>query len=161
MSTVYEDAVADALETLTEYGKPLTFRRYSSDFDPVTSAQSNQIVATQSLYGIKMTAKHARRLLQEPFDNALLEGLISGSVKGLLVAASGASFVPRVNDVAAFDSCTWRVLGCTVVAPADVNILFKILVALNGETVGAVIPATWDEMVMTWDEATVPWDQLV
>jgi hypothetical protein len=61
------------------------------------------------------------------YDNFVDDGAFARKVGRLLkVAASGMTFEPRAFDKVTFDGATWIVLGCTVISPAGIPLVYNI-----------------------------------
>lgn len=124
----YAEIASGALTAIREAGTKVAIRRYTTAFNETTS----ESVPTLELDGefdlAILPAKKANAIagFQVGFDNSYAEKLRAGKVRALLIAASGAPFVPKQGDVAEFGDATWELLGCTSIDPSNaVPVVFK------------------------------------
>jgi len=122
----YVEAAADALELLKEFGTSIPITRVSNVVNPVTG----ELVPTNTagnLTAVVLPAKSTgNQAVGGAMDNAISEALTKGKVRFIIAAAANAPFAPDADDVLTFEGASWRVLGCTPLAPAGTPVIFKL-----------------------------------
>ena len=122
----YAAIAQDALAAIEEAGRSVTLARLSKTLDPVTGAVSATTCVKGSVSLVVLAASKSD--LPEKQSDALMEALLQGKLRKLLIAASGVPFEPAPVDIASFDSAYWRVLGCTPLNPAGVALIYTAIV---------------------------------
>jgi len=116
------DAIAnDALAALAEAGALLPCVRTTNNVDPVTEVVSVETLAGDFV-GVLLPAK--RNPFTVSMDSADVENLRTGKAKRLLLAASGAPFIPITGDVFTVGVETYRLTGVTTLAPNGTPVIF-------------------------------------
>lgn len=112
MSAFYEEMRALADELLTEFGRPVTLRRFAANQnDLVEGTVGRTIVLSQTLNAAILPASGGT---VEAFDVRFFDGLnASLNLRFAIISAEGATFMPQPNDEATFEGRDWQVMGCT------------------------------------------------
>lgn len=122
MSDYAQDA-ADALVSIREAGRQGVLRRFSKTVSG-TGAVSSPTVALGGLLDFVVLPIKKTDLL----DDSLAEAFVQGRLRKLLVAAASAPGQPFSNDTVLFEGGYWQVHGCTPLKPADVPIIYTLVV---------------------------------
>lgn len=128
----YSGLVASALRSIGNAGLTVSFSRKSAAqaYDPVAGEFTGAAIADQtwdaSAVVLPATIQRFRGL-----DNKLADdnALVLAKARYLLVAADGKP-EPQPEDRVAFFSETWRVVGCTPIAPDGTAIVYQVGVIL-------------------------------
>ena len=112
----YAPSVAAALRLIEKFGKALTLTRQSSgSYDPSTGS-ATVTTTTQAAHGIRTS------WAAQDIDGSLIK---SGDLK-IVLAASGLTTAPQVDDTITFDSTVYTIKGVYPVCPADVVIVYNL-----------------------------------
>lgn len=125
MSNFYDDINATALALVKEFGAPIGLGRLSTvSFDPVTSSQTTPTVSFQNVQAVVLTlGVTSRKWLEE----RLIESLVAGRLRKVVISAVGCPFVPLPNDILSFDNEWWQVIIVSTVSPAGTDIIYNII----------------------------------
>lgn len=125
--TFYEQSAATALSLITRFGQSLAIRRVSN-VPNIATGEATPTNTDGTITAVVLPAKTTGlNALAGDLDNqALVEAVIKGKGRFLLVAASGAPFAPDADDRVTFESASWRVLGSTPLNPAGTPIVYKV-----------------------------------
>ena len=121
----YGKTAQSGLRLLTKFGQSVTLRRENvgSTFDPVTSAVSGGANTDTTVKAAILPARVDRAM----FDESNRTGIISGKVKLCIMEAVNGSFAPSTNDIIIdSQSVKWSAFAVTPIAPAGVDVLYKI-----------------------------------
>lgn len=122
MSDYAQDA-ADALVSIKEAGRQAVLRRFSKTVSG-TGAVSSPTVTVGGLLDLVILPVSKN----DPLDDSLNEAFVQGRLRKLLVAAASAPAQPLSNDTVLFEGAYWQVHGCTPLKPADVPIIYTLIV---------------------------------
>lgn len=118
-------AIAEAaLAAIREAGTNLLGKRPVVTHDPVTEVTATLYSPEGTFAGVVLPAK--RNPYTVSSNDADIENLRAGKVRRLLLAASGAPFVPAPNDIFEFESAVWTVSGCTPLSPAGTPLVYTL-----------------------------------
>lgn len=122
----YASSQQDALDLITEFGGVVAIKRPAGVFDPVTG--QNVVTYTNgTLTAVVLNVKTtANSIGQGAADNALVEAMIRGKMRYLLVAAKGATFIPTEEDLVTLPDGEFKVVGNTPLSPAGVPLVYKV-----------------------------------
>lgn len=118
MSQFYDDAVALALSQITEFGRTVTFARFTRTNDPVVGGQTSVVAAKAEPVALVLPVSKTDA---KGLDNKLIEALTAGRLRKLLLPAF--AYEPEATDYFVFDSMYWIVRGSTPLNPAGTTIL--------------------------------------
>lgn len=131
MSTLYERAQVTALKLIKSKGLSAVIKRRGSDavFDPelgIFTDEGTEEFGTIYAILLPISAGEIRTMAGGVVnaDNGYIADFIQGRARKLLIAASGAPFVPRSGDEVFIDSNKWEVLGCTPMSPAGTDVIY-------------------------------------
>lgn len=119
MSFDYSGLQATALRLIERFGASAVLTRSnnsSTNIDPVTGAVTPHSSSTGNFKAVTVASNS-----KDDFDNKIIgeAALIGKSARFFAAAPSGTSIVPSgQGDTWSFDSVTYKILGCTPVAPA-------------------------------------------
>lgn len=136
----YDEVAAGALEAIKEAGKQIPLYRFTKTLDPVTGGFGASTVASGLIDCVVVSISKND---QTKLDVRLVEALVQGRLRKLIVAASTVPFEPTTLDVVYFDDVYWIVQGVTPVKPADTNVIYTLFVekgSLSSEDQTALNP---------------------
>jgi hypothetical protein len=124
MSTFYDNMAETALSLLSQFGQSVTIKRETNTIDPITGVTST-VTVTGSFTAINPPASGGT---VEAFDNRLggEAALLYENLRFLIIAASGAPFEPRANDLVQMGGVWYTVLGMTPISPAGTPLVYKV-----------------------------------
>lgn len=116
MNAEHAQDALELVDDIAEDGLLATLTRQASgNYDPTTGA-ATVTTTTQTAYGIR--TNWAKR----DIDGTLIK---SGDVK-IILAASGLTNAPQVDDTITFDGTVYTIKGVYPVSPADVVIVYNL-----------------------------------
>lgn len=124
MSAFYDGMAATALSLLERFGQAVTITRTTRTIDPVSGVTS-EMISSGTFTAVNPPASKGT---VEAFDNRLLSDAahVNRSLRFLIVAASGAPFVPAALDIVTMGGIDYEVAGVTPVSPDGTDLVYKI-----------------------------------
>lgn len=122
MAFDYIKAQNTAVRLISKFGATMPLMRMSSDYDPVTGVNSNELMQISEATVVSLPASSGA----VKFDNRFLEDLKQGRIRFFYVAALGLDFAPEAGDHFYFEGKTWDIAGATPLNPAGVPVIYTI-----------------------------------
>ena len=128
----YLESQADADELLEEFGRTIHIRREAPG-EPNPETPWVPVVPVATRYSALAVVLPASQGTIEAFDNRMEGGsLLEERLRYVLMSArmtrvsevGATSIEPKSTDIVEFDGHSWRVLGCTPLAPAGVPVIY-------------------------------------
>lgn len=120
----YEQNAELALNLVRQYGTTVTLIRYKHVTDDVAGTVASEVDLTGPAAALNLPASAGTI---QAFDNrALNAALGTANIRYFLMAAKGAPFEPRPQDIILYADREWQILGSTPLNPAGVPLLYKI-----------------------------------
>ena len=116
MSKDYSQSVATALKLITKFGAAVTLTTQTAGGYNTSTGEVTVTTATQSGFGVRVDWTKQ--------DESWT--LVAVNDVKLILAASGITTAPRVNDTVLFDSVTYTIISVKPAQPATVAIVYTL-----------------------------------
>ncbi len=121
----YTRAIDTALRFIKKKGRLVTITQETKGtYDPATGTTSLVSEADLDLYGVTLPATQSKI---EKFEVSYADAtsLVNKEIRFLMLAAKGASFVPRSTDVVQMDGDKFSIIGVTRLSINGEDIIYK------------------------------------
>lgn len=120
----YAKTLATVDRLIEKFGQTLTFTRITEGgrYDP----HVGESVQTEAAFSAKCVVLPTGSGTVEAFDEKRDPDLVDAKRRFLLVSPLNVSDRPQSADHLTFEGAEWVVMGCTPLAPAGVDVLYRV-----------------------------------